>query len=104
MILREWRAYTTSVRRAEYPKYFRGNVLPELRQVPGFVSASLSERRDGKRVEFVVLTRWASMEAIRAFAGADLEQAVVGAGAIATLTDCDRKVRHYKVLEDCSAD
>lgn len=103
MILREWRAHTTPARSAEYPKYFRENVLPELRQVPGFVSGSLSERREGERVEFVVLTRWASMDAIRAFAGDDVEQAVVGAGAIATLTDYDRRVRHYEVLQEFSA-
>ena len=55
-------------------------MLPELRNVPGFVGATLSKREEGERIEFVVLTRWQSLEAIRAFAGADVDRAVVEPG------------------------
>ena len=84
----------------DYPKHFRDNVIPQLRRVPGFAGASLSRRRVGEVVEFLVLTRWRSMDAIRAFAGADAEKAVVEPGAVAALADFDAEVRHYEVVEE----
>jgi heme-degrading monooxygenase HmoA len=100
MIIREWRGRTSQSKLAEYPEHFRRVVVPELRGVPGFVGAFLSKRSVGEWVEFLVLTRWTSMDAIRAFAGTDPENAVVEPGAITALTEFDRQVRHYEVLED----
>jgi heme-degrading monooxygenase HmoA len=77
--------------------------MPGLRSVRGFLGAFLSECREDEHVEFLVLTRWASMDAIRAFAGPDPEEAVVEPAAIAALIEFDKRVRHYEVLEDvCS--
>ena len=53
-------------------------------------------------MEFLVLTRWQSMEAIRAFAGAAVDKAVVEPGAVAALDDFDDTVRHYEVIEEVS--
>ena len=64
-----------------------------------FLGALLSERRQGEQVELFVLTRWSSMAAIRAFAGSNPGRAVVEPGAVAALTDYDRTVQHYGVLE-----
>lgn len=99
MVIREWRGRATKARSAEYPQHFRSHVVPELKRVSGFLGAYLSQRQDGVRVEFLVLTRWTSMEAIRAFAGANPEKAVVEPGAIAALTEYEHTVRHYEVIE-----
>jgi heme-degrading monooxygenase HmoA len=99
MVIREWRGRTSRVRSAEYPRHFRNSVVPDLRKVPGFLGALLSEQQQGDRVEFLVLTRWSSMDAIQAFAGCNPEKAVVEPGAISALTDYDQVVRHYEVLE-----
>jgi hypothetical protein len=40
------------------------------------------------------------MDAIRAFAGTDVEKAVVEPGAAAALIEFDPVVRHYEVVED----
>lgn len=100
MIIREWRGRALRSRITEYPAHFRKIVVPELRDVPGFLGATLSKREDGERVEFVVLTRWQSMDAVAAFAGADPNRAVVEPGAIAALSDYDHTVRHYEAIED----
>lgn len=100
MVIREWRASAITTRSAEYPRHFRNTVVPDLKSVPGFLGAHLSERRDGERVEFLVLTRWASMDAVRAFAGADPEKAIVEPGAVAALSEYEHTVRHYDVIED----
>jgi heme-degrading monooxygenase HmoA len=104
MVIREWRGRTSQARSAEYPRHFRTSVVPVLRRVHGFLDASLSERRQGDQVEFLVLTRWISMEAIREFAGSDPEAAVIEPGAIAALNDYDHTVRHYDVLAAVSAE
>ena len=69
MIIREWRGRASASKEDEYPKHFREQVMPELRRIPGFIGAHLSRRKLDDQVEFLVLTRWQSMESIRAFAG-----------------------------------
>ena len=72
--------------------------------MPGFLSAVLSERTEGNVVEYLVLTRWTSLSAVQAFAGQNPQKAVVEPGAIAALSDYDREVRHYEVIEAVSSD
>ena len=100
MVIREWRARAEPARSDAYPKHFREMVVPELRHVEGFLGAHLSQRLLGETVEFVVLTRWQSMESIRDFAGEAVEQAKVESGAVAALIDFDDTVLHYDVVEE----
>jgi heme-degrading monooxygenase HmoA len=61
----------------------------------------LLERSTSGGVEVVVITLWRSLDAIRGFAGADLEGAVVADEAAALLSRYDRRARHYDlVVED----
>jgi heme-degrading monooxygenase HmoA len=99
MILREWRGRTEPERADAYPAHFVHRVVPELRHIQGFVGAELLRHDGGNVVEFTVLSRWTSMEAIRAFAGSDPGRAVVEPGAVAALSDFDEHVTHHMVLE-----
>ena len=101
MIIREWRGRARPDQLDAYPQHFRRVVLPELRGIEGFLGATLCRRtiQDGQ-VESLVLTRWRSIEAIRAFAGNDAGKAVVEPGAVATLIDFDDRVQHYEAVED----
>jgi heme-degrading monooxygenase HmoA len=103
MIIREWRGTAAQSNADAYPKHFRDKVLPELRLVPGFVGAQLSHRELDGKIEFLVLTKWESLDAIRAFAGADVDRAVVEPNAVAALVGFDTTVRHYQVLDEISA-
>lgn len=102
MILREWRGRAENGRPQAYPMHFRARVLPELRGVPGFLGADLLRRDLPDAIEFTVVTRWASMDAIRAFAGEDATKAVVEPNAVAALRDYDDRVSHYDVLAHVS--
>src|SRR6267143_3697368 len=97
-ILRRWTARTTEALLPQYLKHFSKNVLPELRRVPGYLSAKVSLRRLESEVEIVVETTWRSLESIRAFAGPDLEAAVVADEAAALLTSFDRRVQHSEIV------
>jgi heme-degrading monooxygenase HmoA len=100
MIIRTWRGHASRARSDAYPKHFREAVVPELRTVPGFLGAQLCRHAEGDKVEFLVLTRWQSMEAVRAFAGPTVDKAVVEPGAVAALDGFDDTVRHHEVLEE----
>lgn len=100
MIVRAWRGQALAANASAYSEHFRRKVLPELESIEGFLGAALlrGDRDDG--VEFLVLTRWASMDAIRAFAGDDVGKAVVEPDAVAALVSFDRTVRHYDVVQE----
>lgn len=103
MIVREWRARANASREQDYTGYFRRRVLPELAAIDGFLGASLLREQRAGEIEFVVLTRWASMDAVRKFAGEEMEEAVVHPEAAGMLTSFDRIVRHYEVVVDTSS-
>jgi uncharacterized protein len=97
MILRRWSARTTEAQLPKYLQHFSKNVVPELRRVPSYLGATVSTRRLESEVEIVVETTWRSLESIRAFAGLDLEAAVVPAEAAALLTRFDRRAQHSEI-------
>jgi len=99
MIIREWRGRAAKTNAQAYPQHFRTKVVPELKQVAGFIGAELSQRPLGDKIEYLVLTKWRSMDVIRAFAGSDVGKAVVEPGAVAALVDFDDRVSHYEVVE-----
>lgn len=100
MIVRAWRGYASLEKPEDYPDHFRRNVVPELKGIDGFLGARLMRSQTLEGFEFLVHTRWRSMDAIRAFAGNDIERAVVEPEAVRALTRYDERVRHYVVVED----
>lgn len=96
-ILRRWSARSTEALLPTYLEHFSKTVLPELRRVQGYLGANVSLRRLESEVEIVVETTWRSLESIRAFAGSDVEAAVVADQAAALLTSFDRRVRHSEI-------
>lgn len=98
MIVRSWRGYASPAQSGAYPRHLLGTVRPKLTHLPGFRGLYLLSRRLGDEVEYEVLTLWDSLDAVRAFAGEQLERAVVEPEAAAVLTRFDREVQHYEVL------
>ena len=98
MILRLWRARASLENRAAYPQHFHSNLAVELQSVDGFLGATLFQQERPDAIEFLVLTRWASMEAVRAFAGDDSGKAVVEPAAAAALLDYDDRVQHFHLV------
>lgn len=100
MIVRAWRGRASTAKPQAYPDHFDRNVLPELRGIDGFFGASLLREDHGDHIEFLVLTRWQSMAAIRTFAGEEVDLAVVEPEAIAALESFDTRVHHYSVVTE----
>ena len=99
MIVRIWRAAATVDGAKGYRQHFERNVMPELRGINGFQKAYLLTREHDGMVDVEVHTLWQSLEAIRAFAGPDLEAAVVEPQAQEALTSYDSTVTHFTAIE-----
>ena len=97
-ILRMWKGQATPEKAEKYVHHATKNVFPELRAIAGHRGAYLLRRPVKGAVEFVVLTLWDSMDAVRRFAGAKPEKAVVAADAQALLSSFDEVVSHYEVV------
>jgi heme-degrading monooxygenase HmoA len=98
VIARYWSATTTREKAPEYAHHLTTAVFPELTRLNGYEGGKLLQREADGRVEILVITFWKSLECINAFAGADLENAVVPDKAAALLTDFDRRVKHFEVI------
>jgi len=98
MIERVWLARTTRDGAAKYAEHFRRVVMPEVTAIAGYRGARLLERELDGGIQIAVVTRWQTIDAIRAFAGEDLDRAVVHDEAAALFNDYDRKVRHFGVV------
>jgi heme-degrading monooxygenase HmoA len=99
MIARTWSGRTTIATEQAYIDHFTRNVLPELQTLDGFMEASLLRQEHGDEVGIFVITKWTSRDAIRAFAGDDIERAVVEPEAAAALTTFDARVEHWEIVE-----
>lgn len=97
-VLRLWKGRATTAKAGEYVRHIHENVFPHIGSIAGHRGAYLLRRSVGSGVEFMVLTLWASMDAIRRFAGSDPERAVVEPNARAVLAEFDEVVTHYEVV------
>ena len=97
MIARMWHGSTRPADADRYVAHLRHTVIPELSSIAGYRGIQVLRRVQGERVEFLVMTLWESMDAIRGFAGQDIDVAVVTREAQALLSDYDRHAAHYEV-------
>jgi len=97
-ILRMWRGRATAERAGEYVQHATGAVFPKLRNVEGHRGSYLLRRAINGAVEFVVLTLWESMEAVRRFAGSDTDRAVEEPEAQSVLSGFDDFVTHFEIV------
>ena len=102
-IVRHWSARASEAQLPKYLEHFSKSVLPELRLVNGFLGVTVSVHHGANEAEIFVETTWRSLEAIRGFAGPDLETAVVAPEAAALLTSFDRRVRHSEIAISANA-
>lgn len=100
-ITRIWHGWTTPEHADAYERLLRQEILPAIlaRGIEGLEGIELLRRRMPGEIEFVTVMRFASLRAVRAFAGEDYEIAVVPAKARTLLQRCDERAQHYEVRE-----
>jgi heme-degrading monooxygenase HmoA len=100
MIARLWRGVAVAGNADAYQRHATDTVFPALRAIAGHRGAYLLKRATGGRTEFLAVTLWDSMDAVRSFAGTDPETAVVEPEACAVLAEFDDFARHYEIAYD----
>jgi heme-degrading monooxygenase HmoA len=101
MIARIWRGWVRAEDRAAYVDYIERTGMAEYRGTPGNQGARMLARDLGDgRTEIVTLSFWASRDAIRGFAGDDIERAVFYPEDDRYLVDRETTVTHYEVVVD----
>ena len=98
MIARVWRGTALPERADQYVEHLQRSVLPELYQIEGFRGAYVLRRDLHNGVEFTVQTLWESMDAIRRFAGENVEAAVVAPAARPLFREFDSTATHYEIV------
>ena len=99
MIARIW---TGEVGRADaevYADYIRETGFREYGETPGNRGAWLLRRDDGDSTGFVALSMWDSLDAVRAFAGDDVEAAVLYPEDERYLLPGSSSITHYEVVD-----
>src|SRR2546423_13013474 len=103
MIARLWRGVANTKADADaYQNHVTRTVFPSLAAIAGHRGAKVLRREERQRIEFLVVTLWDSMDAIREFAGDKPERAVVEPEARAVLKEYDDFVRHYEIAHEAN--
>lgn len=98
MIARVWRGATRAEDADAYLEYLDRTGHAEYRRVAGHRRTITLRRLHEGRAEFVVMSFWDSRDAIRAFAGADVERAVFYPEDDRYLVERDERVAHFDVV------
>ena len=98
MIGRLWRGWARPENADAYEQLLRGEVLPGIHRIGGHRGAYLLRRERDGRVEFVTLTLFDDLDAVRAFAGEDYGAAVVPPEARALLDEFEERSAHFEVV------
>ncbi len=100
MIARIWQGRTRPGMGESYYEYLEKTGLREYKATPGFRGVLVLKQQAGDASEYVLVTLWDSMDAVRGFAGADPERAVYYPEDDRYFPAEERRpyVKHYEVL------
>ncbi len=98
MIARIWRGTTLKTKADEYFHYMKKTGLKDLASTSGNRGVYALRRDKDSRSEFLIVSLWDSLDAIRRFAGRDIEKPVYYPKDRKYLLKLERKVVHYQVL------
>jgi heme-degrading monooxygenase HmoA len=97
MIERQWKGLAKTGEADNYVRHLMTETFPAVSKLNGFIRASILTRPVEKGTEFLIVTVWESIEAIRQFAGEAAEIAVVPLVVREMMVTFDEKAAHYEV-------
>lgn len=98
MICRMWHGRTARGKADAYAEFLVRRAIPDYRAVAGNLDVAVLRRDDGDVTHFLTVTRWASEQAIRAFAGDDPLRAKYYAEDEDFLLEFEPQVQHFEVV------
>ncbi|MEO8715404.1 MAG: hypothetical protein ABI369_10355 [Acetobacteraceae bacterium] len=100
MIARTWRGWADGEANADaYEDFLRAAFLPAAATIAGFRGVHVLRRgMPNGEIEFTTITRFDSIEAVKAFAGEDHEAANVALRARELLARFDARCEHHAIV------
>lgn len=99
MIARIWRGITLKEKADDYLAYLDRTGLSDYAKTPGNRGVTVLRRDQGEHCEFMLISLWDSMSAVREFAGENVERAVYYPEDEQFLLQMEPLVRHYEVAQ-----
>jgi heme-degrading monooxygenase HmoA len=96
VVAREWKGRVAPARADEYYQYLLGGVT-KIRSVAGSLGVEIMRRDEAGAVEYTVISYWESREAIKAYAGQDIEKPHHLPKDRELLIELPTRVLHYDV-------
>ena len=97
-VARIWRGATAASRGDEYAEYIECTGVREYAETEGNRGVYMLRREREGRCEFLIISLWDSMDAVRRFAGDDPERAVFYPEDDDFLVERELTVEHYEVV------
>jgi len=98
MIARIWKGQTPESKADQYFDFLKATGIKDYQETIGNQGVLVLRRKHEGIAEFFLLSLWESWDAIRAFAGNDVEKAFYYAEDPEYLLSMDPAVEHYEVL------
>ena len=98
MIARIWKGETPELKADQYFDFLKATGIKDYQETKGNQGVLVLRRLREGRAEFFLLSLWESWDAIREFAGNDVEKAFYYPEDPEYLLSMDPKVEHYEVL------
>jgi heme-degrading monooxygenase HmoA len=101
MIGRIWHGWTTPKNADVYENLLKTEIFPGIaaKKVQGYQGIQLFRRPVDEEVEFITIMWFESWQAVKEFAGQEVERAYVPPKARAVLSRFDELSQHYEVRE-----
>jgi heme-degrading monooxygenase HmoA len=103
MIARTWHGVTASAKADEYLTYLKETGVAEYERTEGNLGVYVLRRVEGDRAHFLLLTLWESEDAIKRFAGPNMQKAKYYSEDEEFLLELEPEVSHYEVLVSSAA-
>lgn len=98
MIARIWHGRVPTAQASSYRAFLNARALPDYCAVDGNLNVYILERADGEITHFITLTYWRDLDAIRGFAGNDVEIAKYYPEDADFLLEYEPTVVHYEIV------
>ena len=95
MVARIWHGRTLTSKADEYQRYLEASGVARILKTQGNHGVEVLRKADGPRTDFIVISYWESIDAVKRFAGADFEKAVIMDRDKEFLIEVEPNVVHY---------
>lgn len=99
MITRVWRGRTSAAKADAYEKFLKETAYPDYGEVAGNRGWLLLRRPGADSVEFMFVSFWDSMDALRKYAGDNPERPKYYPEDRAALLELPERADHYQVID-----